>query len=98
MTERRRHERYVFTAPATLECGSAKVSGAILDISSTGARMRLASRLFLDQTCIVTAADYGVRVPGRVVWRRGSDVGIFFLPEPPEAPPRLSFGRRHLPH
>lgn len=94
MTERRHDERYVFTASATFECSGARIPGATLDVSISGARMRLASRSFLHPTGIVTAPAYGMRVQGRVVWRRGADVGIRFLSDPATPALKPSFGRR----
>ena len=78
MPDHRYKVRHRVAVPVTIESGRAQVGGVVLDVSATGARVRLSSRAFLGSRCLITTAIFGEAVPGLVVWRRGVEVGLRF--------------------
>jgi hypothetical protein len=78
MQNKRDSVRKAVSVPATIDSGGLKVHGTILDVSSTGARVRLASNAFLSTQCTLTTALFGAAIPSRIVWRRGPDIGLRF--------------------
>lgn len=78
MQNKRDSARKPVSVPATIESGAIQVHGTILDVSATGARVRLTSNAFLSTQCTLTTALFGSAIPSRIVWRRGADLGLRF--------------------
>ena len=78
MQNKRDSARKAVSVPGMIESGTIQVHGTILDVSATGARVRLASNAFLSTQCTLTTSLFGSAIPSRIVWRRGSDVGLRF--------------------
>ncbi|MDX7950769.1 PilZ domain-containing protein [Lichenihabitans sp. Uapishka_5] len=78
MQNNRQTTRHPVSVPATIESGQTAVGGVVLDVSATGARIRLASGAFLASQCVLTTALFAEAVPSRIVWRRGAEIGLRF--------------------
>ncbi|WP_428350457.1 PilZ domain-containing protein [Lichenifustis flavocetrariae] len=78
ISERREKSRRSVSVPATVESGRAKVSGIVLDVSASGARVRLTSCAFLLDTCTLTSSIFASTISSRIVWRRGTEIGLCF--------------------
>ena len=78
MQNKRDSTRKPVSVPAVIESGSIQVHGTILDVSATGARVRLGSNAFLSTQCTLTTSLFGAALPSRIVWRRGAEIGLRF--------------------
>ena len=78
MQNNRQTKRQSVSVPATIECGPTRVGGVIVDVSATGARVRLSSGAFMATQCTLITALFGEPVQSRVVWRRGAEIGLRF--------------------
>ena len=78
MQNKRHSARKPVSVPALIESGSIQVHGTIVDVSATGARVKLASHAFLSTHCALTTSIFGSAIPSRIVWRRGAEVGLRF--------------------
>jgi hypothetical protein len=78
MSDKRESPRRRISAPAVITSGHARVDCTIVDLSPTGARVRLGSGVFLGNDCTIAASMLLEAVASRIVWRRGSEIGLRF--------------------
>ena len=78
MQNNRQSARHPVSVPGTIASGHTQVGGLVLDVSATGARVRLSSGAFLSNHCVLTTSLLGEAVPSRIVWRRGAEIGLRF--------------------
>ncbi len=78
MLKRRRAVRKRSFIPATLATTDVEVACTILDISESGARLRLPPGYFLSSSCYVRAPELGKAVRSRIVWRQKGELGLTF--------------------
>ena len=78
MQNNRQSRRQSVSVPATIACGQTRVGGVIVDVSATGARVRLSSGAFMATQCLLITALFGEPIQSRVVWRRGAEIGLRF--------------------
>ena len=64
--------------PATIAAGNVEVACTILDLSETGAKLRLPAGYFLSSSCYIRTPQLGTSVPSRIVWRSQGEAGIVF--------------------
>ena len=78
MKNNRQNDRHSVSVPVMIESGGTHVGGLVLDVSATGARVRLNTGAFLANHCVMTTALFGEAVPSRIIWRRGAEIGLRF--------------------
>ncbi len=76
-TERRR--RVLKSGRIVFHNGLGVMDAIVRDITSTGARIRLADTLRLPQICEFQIKDDKYRKPVRIVWKTATEAGILFV-------------------
>jgi hypothetical protein len=79
--DKRTARRKFMTAPAVVcnDTGAVISACAVLDVSETGMRLRLAKAAAMTgKITVVLSKDGAVRRKGRVVWQAGRSVGVQF--------------------
>ena len=77
---RRLRQQTQIDAWLTLEGGFAKRGCTVLDVSSTGARLRLLNNEQLGgKICVAFDKDVRKLTPCRMIWQKGKDIGVEFV-------------------
>ena len=76
--EKRRHERTEAEHAGRLFNDRLNVPCTLLDVSKSGARVRIAPGLFLPKLLFLSAPDIGKDRPVEIVWRNKTQIGVRF--------------------
>ncbi len=78
MAEKRYTVRRRSFIPASIATAEIVVPCTILDISKSGAKLRLPPGFFLCSPFYVRAPELGKAIPSRIVWRSKGEMGVRF--------------------
>ncbi len=78
MSDKRSNNRRNVSYPAVIQSGLARIGCTVVDVSTTGAKVRLEAGTFLGSDCTLASSLFREAVPSRIVWRRGSHIGLRF--------------------
>lgn len=79
--EQRRYRRYSVVLSGKFHRGKTTNDCIILDLSPTGAKLRMSEPLAQKAVGTLESDKFGM-IPGEVVWRNDQTIGIRFLDEP----------------
>ena len=78
MVETRIAPRFRVSKPARIEYDREKIDCVVRDLSATGSALEVASIGAMPVSFALVIPEDGLRLPCRVVWRRGFRVGVTF--------------------
>jgi hypothetical protein len=78
MVETRGARRYRVTKAAQIECGDAKLTCILRDISTTGAALEVSDPVIIPAKFTLVLAEDGLKLPCTVVRRAGFRIGVAF--------------------
>jgi hypothetical protein len=92
-SQRRRRPRFEVNRPAKLRFGGQSVLARILDLSTSGARLRCATSDWMPSILEVEDTR-GQRYRALLVWQGEGEIGVRWVNEAPDIKPPPTFGRR----
>lgn len=95
---RRGEQRFRYAISVFLLNRANRFPAMTIDVSSTGARIKLDHPVLLDAECLFAAPSFGIVVPSVVVWRQGLELAVRFTAAQDatvhEVEAQSGFGRR----